>query len=109
MWVEDARATIEAQGRLGLLAAANALLLPCLASDQQWPEYSRLLSETETLLARSGVVDRDIAKCLIKAGDVAMTVGAELSARGAWKLARAQLQGLGEDLEGLSERTAQLR
>ncbi|TNE87011.1 MAG: tetratricopeptide repeat protein [Deltaproteobacteria bacterium] len=94
--VEQSLARLQRQGRGGLVAAAHALLLPTYAAAGDWADWDRAIGRLRKLLDETGMVARDLAWALEKAGDVAVGAGDVVRARRARRLARRQYEALGD-------------
>jgi hypothetical protein len=93
-------------GRRGLEGALNAALLCCDAADSDWASWDVHAARAELLLGASGFVDGDIAWAVEKAADLAADEGQARRAVGAWRMAMAQWEavGQGDRSDGLEDK-----
>jgi hypothetical protein len=94
--IEAARASLSRGDRPQLLAAALALLLPCLAAAREWVTWDVVFGDARIMLLRTGFLDPDVAWALEHAGDLCAKHGALDRARDAWKLAAEWWGALGD-------------
>ncbi|MBT3220277.1 MAG: protein kinase [Proteobacteria bacterium] len=107
-WAEAARATLERAGRKNLLAGAHAALMACVAVSGEWAAWKHHLQALESLLRKTKFVNPDLAWTLQLAGNLALRNNEAGRALQAYRLARIQLEKLGED-EKLAEVLARIK
>jgi serine/threonine protein kinase/tetratricopeptide (TPR) repeat protein len=91
---DAARRELERSQRKAWLAAVHANLLPCAAAAADWSAWDHHFQEASTLLAETGMADKDIEWTLNRAVDLARAAGDELRAGQAEHLAELQREAL---------------
>ena len=76
---------------------AHATLAACRAVSDRWAEVDAHLEATSALVTETGLMEREVAWCLAKAGESARRAGRRESAMQAWELAWEQYRGLGDE------------
>lgn len=94
--LENAIRRATAAGNHELVIMFNACLLPTLATQGAWPAWDAIMPSLDPLLA-GAYVDPDIARTAERAARLATARGHPARAADAWRLAAAQLRGLGRD------------
>ena len=76
---------------------AHATMAACAGSASEWVAAREHLSAAAVLASETGVVERKVAWCLARAGELARRDGPFDLALHAWELALEQYRGLGDE------------
>ncbi len=95
--LELAESDLEAQNRGGYLSFVHAHMLPCLVSEGDWDGWQHHYQRLVYHLAKTQLVDDDLARPLELAGDLCLEAKQPHWARDAYELALQQWRKLGRD------------
>lgn len=76
---------------------AHATMAACTASHGEWSQVREHLTSAAVLASETGVVEREVAWCLGRAGELARRADRSDQALAAWELALEQYRGLGDE------------